>query len=756
MVRRRQIRLAVMVLLISCIPLFMFAFYSYKNISDQTYERSINDRSLYLLQNVNLVERLLNSISAAAESFLQSSSTQEAMFKSMEGNEYQLYFNLRKELLNLYPFDANNADSCLINYKEKWFINNAGLYRFSTVDDCGQYNRYFFNKCISGWQVFLTAEESNNTAGYDSFFSHDAIHLVKTIPYGKQTNLTGVLIVKTPLTYLWQLFQQETNGFAIFDTSGCLIFSDADDNTVLQFRNFIARRDMQRTTNVRLYKENQGDILYTISEYNGWTYLLNASDIRYHSGYTVILPTIIGICMIIVAFSALGAALLSKKVYQPVEGIIEALHSENYSKNTDPFSYIEYGIDALWNKNQIAINKIREQEPSMREYISSAVLQGNMNPAIINKYSYLFPEMPEDGKMFVAVFELNSAFLCNELHSYDVSMKSVSNAVKNFFQHEYVLSPVILNKKLCVIFHVNEDSNYISYAESVIQLLNSSMPLPDGMAIKAAIGKSFYNILDAIVSYQEALDACSYAIFYPQKNILPYEELSINYDFYLQQNKRVQEKILNAMRTADKEKAESSLDELFALVFQKGSVSSEWKVILINLLTELIILRQEQEPGFAAKNENDMSLYDELFDIESQDDMKLWLWHRMILPYIKTANKINNTKQMKLVKQMKEMIENAYMQDLTIEAVASELNYSPAYLRRIFTDICGKSFSVALTTRKMEVALKWLSETDMMVQEIAERLGYSNSQNFIRYFKAFTGETPGKYRQKNEKTRDAE
>lgn len=39
-----------------------------------------------------------------------------------------------------------------------------------------------------------------------------------------------------------------------------------------------------------------------------------------------------------------------------------------------------------------------------------------------------------------------------------------------------------------------------------------------------------------------------------------------------------------------------------------------------------------------------------------------------------------------------------------------------------------------------------LVETDLSVAEIAERLSYSNAQNFIRLFKKHMDITPGQYR----------
>ncbi|MNP75607.1 Transcriptional activator NphR [compost metagenome] len=56
------------------------------------------------------------------------------------------------------------------------------------------------------------------------------------------------------------------------------------------------------------------------------------------------------------------------------------------------------------------------------------------------------------------------------------------------------------------------------------------------------------------------------------------------------------------------------------------------------------------------------------------------------------------------------------------------------------------TFSDYLMGFRLEVARKWLVDTDMPIKDIAERLGYQNSQNFIRSFRKKEHVTPGAYR----------
>ena len=49
------------------------------------------------------------------------------------------------------------------------------------------------------------------------------------------------------------------------------------------------------------------------------------------------------------------------------------------------------------------------------------------------------------------------------------------------------------------------------------------------------------------------------------------------------------------------------------------------------------------------------------------------------------------------------------------------------------------SFSEYLSQYRFKMFKKWLVETDMPIKDIAEKLSYNNSQNFIRSFRKLEG-----------------
>jgi two-component system response regulator YesN len=126
--------------------------------------------------------------------------------------------------------------------------------------------------------------------------------------------------------------------------------------------------------------------------------------------------------------------------------------------------------------------------------------------------------------------------------------------------------------------------------------------------------------------------------------------------------------------------------------------------------------------------------------------IRQWLWHDVILPLIQRLENQRERQYTQIAEVMANMIHSHYDTDLTLEVCASQLNYHPNYLKRVFRKGTGMNFSDYLLQHRMRMAKQWLVDTDMTVVEIAGRLQYQNSQNFIRQFRKMEGVTPGQYR----------
>jgi AraC-like DNA-binding protein len=71
---------------------------------------------------------------------------------------------------------------------------------------------------------------------------------------------------------------------------------------------------------------------------------------------------------------------------------------------------------------------------------------------------------------------------------------------------------------------------------------------------------------------------------------------------------------------------------------------------------------------------------------------------------------------------------------------------SISHFSRTFKEIVGEKYVEYITKYRLEVAKRLLLETDLKIDDIAEKVGYLGRNSFIRIFRKYEGITPGKYR----------
>jgi two-component system response regulator YesN len=105
--------------------------------------------------------------------------------------------------------------------------------------------------------------------------------------------------------------------------------------------------------------------------------------------------------------------------------------------------------------------------------------------------------------------------------------------------------------------------------------------------------------------------------------------------------------------------------------------------------------------------------------------------------------------QQSLIQAIKSYIDSNLAM-VSLQAIADHVSLHPVYVSKLFRKLCDISISDYLLKLKMEHALAFLRDTGDKVYEISEKLGYSNSQYFIKVFKDYYGMTPQEFREKRQ------
>ncbi|HEX2087803.1 MAG TPA: helix-turn-helix transcriptional regulator [Solirubrobacteraceae bacterium] len=86
-----------------------------------------------------------------------------------------------------------------------------------------------------------------------------------------------------------------------------------------------------------------------------------------------------------------------------------------------------------------------------------------------------------------------------------------------------------------------------------------------------------------------------------------------------------------------------------------------------------------------------------------------------------------------------------YADDLSLDDVAARIATSRRQLQRVFAELAGTGFREELAAIRMERAAELL-HGPLPVGEIARRVGYRQSAQFAKAFRAHHGVVPSEYR----------
>ena len=99
-----------------------------------------------------------------------------------------------------------------------------------------------------------------------------------------------------------------------------------------------------------------------------------------------------------------------------------------------------------------------------------------------------------------------------------------------------------------------------------------------------------------------------------------------------------------------------------------------------------------------------------------------------------------------LIQKAVNLINERFLEHLTIKLVAEELFVSPNYLGLLFKNNVGVSFNSYLTMTRLKYACILLNSTNKTVKEIAADSGFGSTEYFLSRFKKTMNCTPSEYR----------
>jgi AraC family transcriptional regulator, transcriptional activator of pobA len=127
----------------------------------------------------------------------------------------------------------------------------------------------------------------------------------------------------------------------------------------------------------------------------------------------------------------------------------------------------------------------------------------------------------------------------------------------------------------------------------------------------------------------------------------------------------------------------------------------------------------------------------------------LYILRRLYLLQHSVTRPQQVSREAEIAVRFEEMLYENIPDSRSIHAFASKLFVTPKYLTEATKAIYGKTAKEMIMHKMLEEARSLLVQTNLSLTEIASRLNFNDTSNFIKFFKKLSGEGPSDFRNRS-------
>ncbi|MBP1972673.1 helix-turn-helix domain-containing protein [Cohnella thailandensis] len=487
-----------------------------------------------------------------------------------------------------------------------------------------------------------------------------------------------------------------------------------------------------------------------------WIYVSAAPISNITSPVVTISKVIISVSLAVLIVAAALAWLASHRIYSPVRRLVTLFgETGNGQGREDEFALIERRWLSLHEESLELNTKLAKQLPQIKESFLHQLLQG---------YLYAYSEEDLLRRMEQLKWELTDRSLivfyiqligigAQEARFREGDEGLVTFAAVNMigeladrrFEQSSTVNFHDLTAGLLAVVPNGEDykASLQSFGEELTQSINQILNL----RIAVAVSRPIARVSDVPLAYERAKQAAGYRNFANVNQIIDMDEVDSNGDApeELRYPFTLERELIQALRTGREREAEELLESFLAALSCEGAKEYEVQQGMLHLLGNVqhAIMVSGIHPGRLFKGEN---LYEELSQIREPRRMLAWFRRKVLLPFQTELASRSDAQVKRMIEQAMIYLQENYMADISLDNCAEHAGCNPFFLSKAFKQVTGKNFIDYLTELRTDKAKELLRDTELRINEVAERVGYQHSY-FNRIFKKMEGMTPSRYRE---------
>ncbi len=649
------------------------------------------------------------------------------MGRDMVAANFQIFTAVQDGVQIVSNLEESLDEVYLINFPKNWVIHPVGM--GSLEEGIKEKYEQFENK------------EENTFYLWDE----DTISLCKRIPLFSYTN-NGLLIAEFNKERLMGRVKEASMDFTtlILNEEGQVILGDEGAQRIWEEIRTDAEK-VEGLRNERYTAVRVGSDSYIAamnhSDYNNWEYVAFASvsELNKSMGNVLLFLAFTIISMLLMDF--LLITVMTKRLYSPIDEI-DSIIRKNLNA---PYAGGEL-LDNLREliKNNVDMNKriLLSQENSKQLFLRRVYL-GEAQKVSKEEFISHGIQVPEEPSVYyVVLIRYNREFQQkSDRHLYQFIL---DNIMRELMDSRECFEPVFIHGTMyltCIVPNSIE-ANAAIRIQTMVNLMFNTIKCYVDLPVNMAVSDKIYDLSEIPDGVWQASGALRDIIgmnggiqFYTEQK----REYIIAADGRIQQLRLA---LLKGLEEGSREQCEKKLPAYMEKF--KSLKYYQVKLELYALITE--ILNIDASYGISPDYERVSDLMDFGLGhkVESFEALEQCLREDLMEPLLAAAD--SQMKQQNIIYKIVEFLNENLDKDVSLEQCARQFNYNANYLSRLFKQKFGKTYTEYVVELKVEKCKELLMKTDISVNELALRFGYSSPQNFIRVFKKYTLMTPGQFR----------
>lgn len=747
-------KLVIFTIIASTLPIILLGLLFFFQVSD-IVQNKVNEGNVQIMEKTRLqIEQVLLSIDRQVEQLAESHIVYEAINIDIEPTRFQLVQSLLSSMSQLQTFDVRVKDIHLVNLNNGWILNNSGFNRLATLEQSGHISRYLDMSRTKFWIY-----EEQGFSKYHDKKDTSVINLVRKIPaYSEDPQ--AMLIVEMPSQELRNFIAEDNVlGEVIILDESFRVLSTLNPSTSFPpsmleaLQSFM--NDSQQTSGLYEFSTGRSRVGVTFqrSSFNEWVYLsvIPMEVIRLESRNIGWL--LAALCLSMLLLAVLISWKGSQHMYAPVQHLYQSLFSNHQPlKKVDEFYMINKGFLKMRQEQVEMAEQIKGQLQQLKELYTLKLIQGEIAEGEMEeKLELLGHPVAKWNKMAVMTIQIDSLHGTRySERDYELLLFAISNMARELIPAELRLPPIVVGSSVVIAILVNLHSreDFRTFIFSTTKKVQEEVNRYLSLRISIGISRPYDTIQNVAKAYREALDALKYRIWFGHRTVLHIDDLQATSSTATAiYPKEWEHAIIDAVKMADRGQMNALLDQFFTEMSAQYDNYREYQISVTRFFVNLVRILQDSGVSCPELLEEDPPLLEQLYTLTTVDEVRNWFQHKVIEPITQVYEEHRQTKYRSISEEVIELIHERYDTDLNLETCSTLLNYHPSYISKVLRQELGVSFSDYLMQYRLKKAKEMLEQTDMKINEIAKKLCYNNSQNFIRFFRKFCGMTPGAYRE---------